>query len=66
MNTIKINTLKHTSLTSVAIITYQWKCDASFTLDITKYNAGLILGLQPANENRRYKVTPYLIGWVQT
>ena len=25
-------------------------------------NTGLILGLRPANERRRYKVTPYLIG----
>ena len=27
--------------------------------------SGLILGLRPANERRRYKVTPSLIGWVQ-
>ena len=27
---------------------------------------GLILGLRPANARRRYKVTPSLIGWVQT
>ena len=27
---------------------------------------GLILGLRPANERRRYKVTPSLIGWAQT
>ena len=26
----------------------------------------LILGLRPANERRRYKVTPFLIGWAQT
>ena len=26
----------------------------------------LILGLHPANERRRYKVTPSLIGWAQT
>ena len=26
----------------------------------------LILGLRPGNERRRYKVTPSLIGWVQT
>ena len=26
----------------------------------------LILGLQPANERRRYEVTPSLIGCVQT
>ena len=30
------------------------------------YTAGLILGLRPANERRRYKVTPSLIGWAQT
>ena len=28
--------------------------------------AGLILSLHPANERRRYKVTPPLIGWAQT
>ena len=28
--------------------------------------AGLILGLHPADERRIYKVTPSLIGWVQT
>ena len=28
--------------------------------------AGLILGLRPANERHRYKVTPSLIGWAQT
>ena len=27
---------------------------------------GLIQGLRPANERRRYKVTPSLIGWMQT
>ena len=27
---------------------------------------GLILGLHPANERRRYKVTASLIGWAQT
>ena len=26
----------------------------------------LNLGLRPANERRRYKVTPSLIGWAQT
>ena len=30
------------------------------------YNSGLILGLHPTNERRRYKVTPSLIGWAQT
>ena len=27
---------------------------------------GLILGLRPANERRRYFVTTFLIGWAQT
>ena len=31
-----------------------------------KTMAGLILDMRPANERRRYKVTPSLIGWVQT
>ena len=30
------------------------------------YHSGLILGLHPANERHRYKVTPSLIGWAQT
>ena len=34
--------------------------------DGTEHNSGLILGLRPANERRRYKVTPSLIGWAQT
>ena len=29
-------------------------------------NTALILGLRPANERRRYKLTPSLIGWAQT
>ena len=35
------------------------------TLQLIWKSAGLILGLHPANERRRYKVTPSLIGWVQ-
>ena len=31
-----------------------------------RYVTGLILGLGPANERRRYKETPSLIGWSQT
>ena len=29
------------------------------------YVPGMILSLRPANERRRYKVTPSLIGWAQ-
>ena len=32
----------------------------------TVTSSGLILDLHPANERRRYKVTPSLIGWTQT
>ena len=30
------------------------------------YHTGQILGMCPANERRRYKATPFLIGWAQT
>ena len=36
------------------------------TVSIKFEITGLILGLRPANERRRYKVTPSLIGWTQT
>ena len=29
-------------------------------------NTGMIIGLRPPNERRRYFVMPSLIGWVQT
>ena len=32
----------------------------------TNTDSGLILGLRPADERRRYKVTPSLIDWAQT
>ena len=41
------------------------------SLDTQSWNelqetSGLLLGLRPAKERRRYKVTPSLIGWAQT
>ena len=39
---------------------------AQHTFKVNKGVAGLILGLHPANERRRYKVTPSPIGWAQT
>ena len=42
----------------------QFFIDYIFILLITI--TGLILGLHPANERRRYKVMPSLIGWAQT
>ena len=35
------------------------------TMFLRRENIGLILGLRPANERRRYKVTPSLIGWAR-
>ena len=49
-----------------------WSVLQSFSADcrpsvsIYEHDTGLTLGLHPANERRRYKVTPSLIGWVQT
>ena len=40
--------------------------NAMYSGPITGYMSGLILGLHPAYERRRYKVTPSLIGWTQT
>ena len=41
-------------------------CLVNFELHGSHNRSGLILGLRPANERRRYKVTPSLIGWAQT
>ena len=38
----------------------------SSTINISDDIIGLLLGLCPANERRRYKVTPSLTGWAQT
>ena len=35
-------------------------------VNIRSWSTGLLLGLHLANERRRYKVTPSLIGWAQT
>ena len=40
--------------------------DKVFGLGLADSSAELILGLCPANERRRYKVTPSLTGWAQT
>ena len=41
-----------------------WGARTSVDIMMTKQYTGLILGLHPANERRRYKVR--LIGWAQT
>ena len=40
--------------------------DLDYELINLLWNTRLILGLRPANERRRYKVTPSPIGWAQT
>ena len=35
-------------------------------MNVTVPDAGMNLALRPANERRRYKVTPFLIGLAQT
>ena len=37
-----------------------------YNISLTLHYIGLILGLRPASERRRYKVTPSLICWAQT
>ena len=45
---------------------YGYEHDENFAAIMWDHFTGLILGLCPANERRRYKVTPSLIGWAQT
>ena len=52
------NLLRGLSLPQHGLVELSWQDTSSFS--------GLILGLRPANEKRRYKVTPSLIGWAQT
>ena len=45
----------------------QWKNAITEPVtDLKVAKCGLILGLRPANERRRYKETPSLIAWAQT
>ena len=39
---------------------------SSAVMVLTVLHTGLTLDLHPANERRRYIVTPSLIGWAQT
>ena len=59
MNKIKPYRLRDTYVMQVMF-------DVYVTCESVCINSGLILGLRPANERRRYKVTPSLIGWAQT
>ena len=51
---------------SLQIIWRLGNCRWRIATRIVIITAGLILGLRPANERCRYKVTPSLIGWAQT
>ena len=54
---------------TLCVLLVQWRsrCDlVLYLLNLFQYAyIGLILGWHPANERRRYKVTPCLIGWAQ-
>ena len=46
---------------------YKWNFVSDTSPRLVQVDSSwLILGLRPANEMRRYKVTPSLIGWAQT
>ena len=64
-----------------AMAPHSWPARASYGMSFVSFKSdlystnviavlhtvsGLILGLHPANDRRRYKVTPSLIGWAQT
>ena len=52
---------------AVVLFYSSWLCVIVLVKSVcTIYLPGLILGLRPANERPRYKVTPSLIGWEQT
>ena len=53
--------MKHSCFIHEALVK-NTKC----TLSQIYANSGMILGLRPANERRRYKITPSLIGGAQT
>ena len=54
----------HVSTSIVAILARFELVDG--TILVMVYVSGLIPSLRPANERRRYKVTPSVIGWAQT
>ena len=60
------NTPQHAK-TIVLVPSYDSYCLSSGNEILALWvHSGLILGLRPANERRRYKVTPSPIGWAQT
>ena len=60
-----IYTISYYRHTSNHIYISQWPANMLNRL-YWSYMSRLIPGLRPANERRRYKVTPSIIGWAQT
>ena len=55
----------HSKSSCLTFIIYIWRHDIDSQINWYFIESWLILGLHPANERRRYKVTPPLIGWAQ-
>ena len=64
-----LNDLEDISQSKKMFFLKTWQLLIFYLIAESKYTKisllGLILGLCPANERRRCKVTPSLIGWVQ-
>ena len=56
----------HGQWAALAIRVYTLNAERIMNKKQVQNTSGLILGLHPANERRRYKVTPPLISWAQT
>ena len=59
---VQVNAFENVACKMEIILSWFQYIKSCFIYD----NAGLILGLHPANERQRYKVTLSLIGWAQT
>ena len=60
-----LNRQKHVYIYMIHAVVYLQWIYREETLQSYRCNAGLILGLRPANERWRYFVTTSLIGWAQ-
>ena len=56
----------HYADSTTTMMSYESQYTHNYRITAIKHTSGLISGLRPANERRRYKVTPSLIGWAQT
>ena len=59
-------TFKNINLCLKISVSFRTDCTDAYILHTVKAYAGLIIGLHPATERHRYKLTPILIGWMQT